>query len=165
MLATCLLVFGVLSRLFPHTANFTPVMALALFGGVYLKKQHAVLLVLLMMVVSDAVIGFHNIVFFTWGSVVLIALLGRSLRERKTPGAVLRSSVLSAVIFFLVTNFGAWLVMYPLNIEGFVRCYALAIPFFRSTLVSTCVYSVVLFGLYESTAFLIRKTRFAEVWL
>jgi len=165
MLAICLLVIGVLSRLLPHTANFTPVMALALFGGAYLKKKHAVLLVLLLMVLSDAVIGFHDIVFFTWGSVVLIALLGRALPENKAPGAVLVSSVLSAVIFFVVTNFGSWLVMYPLSFEGFVRCYALAVPFFRGTLLSTLVYSVVLFGLYESAAFFIRKTRFAQVWL
>jgi len=165
MLATCLLVLGVLSRLLPHTANFTPVMALALFGGAYLKKKHVVLLPLLLMVLSDAVIGFHSIVLFTWGSVILIALLGRSLRERKAPGAVLGHSVLSAVIFFAVTNFGAWLVMYPLTVEGFVRCFSLAIPFFRGTLLSTLAYSVVLFGLYEGAAAFIRKTRFAQVWL
>ena len=165
MLAMSLLVLGVLFRLIPHTANFTPVIALALFGGAYLKKRHAILLPLLLMVLSDAVIGFHGIVLFTWGSVILIALLGRSLNERRVPQAVLVRSVLSAVIFFVVTNFGSWLVMYPLTLEGFVRCYSLAVPFFRGTLLSTLFYSVVFFGLYESATFFIRKTRFAEVLL
>ena len=165
MLAMSLLVLGVLFRLIPHTANFSPVIALALFGGAYLKKRHAILLPLLLMVLSDAVIGFHDIVLFTWGSVVLIALVGRSLHGRKAPQAVLGRSVLSAVIFFAVTNFGSWLVMYPLTVEGLVRCYALAVPFFRGTLLSTVVFSVVLFGLYEGAAFFIRKTRFAEVLL
>ncbi len=165
MLAICLLVLGVLCRLLPHAENFTPVLALALFGGVYLDRKHAVWIPLLLMVFSDAVIGFHNIVAFTWGSVVLIALLGRSQRAHRTPAAVLKNSVLSAVIFFAVTNFGAWLVMYPLTLEGFVRCFTLAVPFFRGTLLSAVVFSAVLFGLYEGAAYFLRKTRYAQSWL
>ena len=39
MLAILLLAFGVISRLIVHLPNFTPVIALALFGGVYLKNS------------------------------------------------------------------------------------------------------------------------------
>ena len=39
MLAVLILVFGVVSRLIVHLPNFTPVIALALFGGVYLKNS------------------------------------------------------------------------------------------------------------------------------
>ena len=57
MLAVGLLVFGVISRLIIHLPNFTPMIALALFGGVYLKKRQAVILPVLMMVIADLFIG------------------------------------------------------------------------------------------------------------
>ena len=48
-----------------------------------------------------------------------------------------RSIFLANGIFYLVTNFGCWLLMYPLTFEGFINCYWLAIPFaFRALAVS-----------------------------
>ena len=38
MLAISLILVGILLRFIPHTANFTPVAAIALFAGVYLNK-------------------------------------------------------------------------------------------------------------------------------
>jgi hypothetical protein len=46
-----------------------------------------------------------------------------------------------------------------------VSCYTLAIPFFRTTVVSTLAYSVVLFGMYELIARRITGTRLAPVLL
>ena len=57
MLAAGILMLGVISRLIIHLPNFTPVIALALFGGVYLKKQQAVILPVLMMVIADLFLG------------------------------------------------------------------------------------------------------------
>ena len=117
------------------------------------------------MAVSDFMIGFHNIIFFTWGSVLLIAMIGLRLKERKKLSTVLGASLLSAVLFFVVTNFGSWLVMYPHTGNGLMQCYVAAIPFFRYTLFSTLGYGVVLFGLYEIIAAFVKNTRYAEILL
>ena len=166
MLAIALLIFGILARLLPHEHNFTPVTAIALFGGVYLSRRYAVILPLTLMVISDIFIGLHDTIFFTWGSVIVIALLGNWMKERKTPAIVLGTSIVSALLFFLITNFGAWLSdLYPHNFKGFIECYVMAIPFFRNTLVSSVIYSVVLFGSYELIASLVKKTRLAKALL
>lgn len=163
MLAILFLVIGVFSRLIVHAPNFTPVLALALFGGVYLKKEQAVWLPIALMVISDLFVGMHNMVALTWGSVLLISLLGYWQRERRSAGPILGMSLCSAVLFFVVTNFGAWIMMYPKTFAGLTQCYVLAIPFFRSTLVSTLVYSGVLFGLYEVVAHRVKETKFAWI--
>ena len=165
MLAIALLVIGVLSRLIYHTPNFTPILALALFGGVYLNRRYALLVPLLLMVVSDLLIGFHDIVFFTWGSILLISALGLGVRKQKNFTTILGARLVSASLFFVVTNFGVWLMKYPHTIHGLTQCYIAAIPFFRTSLFSTLAYSAVLFGVYEFLAVRLGQTRLREVWL
>ena len=140
MLAICLLVLGIFSRLIVHSWNFTPVIALALFGGVYLKKkQLAIMLPLALFAVTDMILGFHQMMFFTWGSVVLIAAMGLWVKKNKNLKTVLGGGLASAVLFYVVTNFGVWLVsgMYPHTWAGLSECFILAIPFFRGTLPMT----------------------------
>jgi hypothetical protein len=51
------------------------------------------------------------------------------VRQSPTPIRIVSGALTSAVLFFLITNFGAWLAFYPQTREGFVSCYTLAIPF------------------------------------
>ena len=149
MLAFLIIVFGFLSRVAVHTPNFTPILSLALFGGMYLKGRQPVWVPLSLMVLSDAFIGFHDTMFYTWGSILLVSLIGLYLREHKNWVNVLTASLLSSVLFFMVTNFGAFLSLYPHTWAGLQQCYILAIPFYRSNLVSTMAYSLVLFLFWE----------------
>ena len=103
MLALIIISFGIFSRVIVHTSNFTPILSLALFGGMYLKGRQAVLVPLALMVISDLIIGFHSMIFFTWGSIVLISIFGLWLKKRKNFLTVLGASFASAVIFFIVT--------------------------------------------------------------
>ena len=163
MLAIALLIIGIVSRFIFHAPNFTPVVALALFGGVYLKKEKALWMPLALMIISDLFLGIHNIMLFTWGSVLLISLLGRWKKDQRNITWIFGKSIAAAVLFFIVTNFGAWLVMYPRTLEGFIQCYTLAIPFFRSTLLSTVVYTGVAAGTYELIARRVKGTKLAWV--
>ncbi len=165
MLAVIILIVGVLTRFTDHAPNFTPTIALALFGGVYLPRQYALIVPLAFMMISDLFLGSHATMPFTWGSVLLISWFGLQLREQKNFPRVIGYSVMSAVLFFIVTNFGAWFQLYPLTKTGFVECYVAAIPFFRNTFVSTVVYSVVFFGLYEGVASRVKNTAWARVLL
>ncbi len=165
MLALGLLLIGVAARLLPHAPNFSPVIAIALFGGVYLRRSQALWLPLFLMIVTDLGLGLHATVPFTWGSVLLISLIGLWARNRSSLKMIFASSVVSAFLFFVVTNFGAWLAYYPQTREGFVSCYMLAIPFFRMTLLSTLAYTAVMFGVYELVARRVRSTQLATVLL
>lgn len=164
-LAFGLLLIGILARFLPHAPNFTPVLAVALFGGVYLRRSQALWLPLALMIISDIFIGFHATIPFTWGSILLCSVLGLWLRRNTTPVRILGGTLAGAVLFFIVTNFGSWLAFYPHTIQGLKECFILAVPFFRTTLVSTLAYSVLLFGLYELIARRITGTRLAPVLL
>ncbi|MDD3375193.1 MAG: hypothetical protein PHY73_05675 [Candidatus Omnitrophica bacterium] len=164
MLAFGLLIFGVAMRLFVHPANFTPVLALVLFGGVYLDKKYAMIFPVFLMMATDIILGAHSVMIFTWGSLLLISAIGLWLRNKKSAKNVIASSLVSAFVFFVITNFGVWLSgYYPLTLKGLSTCFMLAIPFFRMTLLSTIGYSIVFFGVYEILAKRIKQTRFAHV--
>jgi hypothetical protein len=165
VLALGLLLIGILARFLPHVPNFTPVIAIALFGGVYLRRSYALFLPLLLMVVTDLFLGTYPAIYFTWASVVLVSAIGFWVRGSMSRRRMLGGALASAVLFFLVTNFGCWLTEYPKTLEGFISCFTLAVPFFRMTLLSTLVYAVVLFGSFELMAAGLRKTRLAAVLL
>lgn len=149
MLALLIITFGFLSRVVAHTPNFSPILSLALFGGVYLKGRQAIWVPFCLMALSDAFIGFHDTMVYTWGSVLLISLMGLWLKNHKNWTNVISASLLSSLLFFVVTNFGAFLSFYPHTWAGLQQCYILAVPFYRSSLVSTMAYSLVFYAGYE----------------
>ncbi|HEX6742070.1 MAG TPA: DUF6580 family putative transport protein, partial [Sphingomicrobium sp.] len=85
---------------------------------------------------------------FVYFSVVAIVLIGRLLAKRRTVIRIGAAALASSILFFLVTNFGVWLVMnyYPKTLAGLGACYAAAIPFFQNTVASDLFFSTLLFG-------------------
>jgi len=166
MLAISLIIIGILLRFIPHTANFTPVAAIALFAGVYLNRKQALIVPLLLMVISDIFLGMHNVVVFTWGSFILVTLVGSWAKRHKTFKGVVSASLISSFLFYVITNFGVWAMgWYPQNAKGLLDCYILALPFLRQFTVSTLVYTAVFFGAYELIARRVRDTKLAKVLL
>ncbi|MBF0485427.1 MAG: hypothetical protein HQL16_02820 [Candidatus Omnitrophica bacterium] len=165
MLALGLLMVGVLARFLPHAPNFTPVIAIALFGSVYLKRSQAILLPLILMMVTDLFLGLYPSVMLTWAAIFCVSAIGLWVRQNKNVHRSLTGALWSAILFFIVSNFGCWLTDYPHTWAGFVSCYTLAVPFFRMTLVSTLLYAVLLFGGYEFLAQRVKATKLAEVLL
>tara|TARA_Y100000590_G_scaffold35363_1_gene38403 strand:+ start:1921 stop:2415 length:495 start_codon:yes stop_codon:yes gene_type:complete len=135
------------SRFIPHPPNFTSLIALsfyipAVFGFKY------IFILMLCFLITDLFIGFHSLTLFTWGSVILIGYLSKffinSFLSR------ISGAIISAFIFFLVTNFGVWILgSYGYTFNGLVMCYMLAIPFFGNTLVSTILFSLVIEGILK----------------
>lgn len=158
-LAIFLIIIAVLLRLIPHPANFAPIGAIALFGGTYLKKNQAIWLPLAAIAISDLFIGLHSVIAFTWGSYLLIALLGRWLRNHKNAINVVIATLAGSLLFFFVTNFGVWAItpLYAKNSQGLVECFVMAIPFFRNTLFSDLFFVGVLFGVYETMGIILRR--------
>ena len=137
------------SRLIPHPPNFTPIAAMALFGGASFASKRAALLVPLTgLCLSDLVLGFYSVTPVVYGSFALIVCLGFWLRRRQTVWRIAGATVAGAVLFFVLTNFGVWALdaLYPRTMTGLADCYVAATPFFRNTLLSDLLYSALLFG-------------------
>jgi hypothetical protein len=166
MLTLILIILGILLRFVPHTPNFTPVAAIALFGAAFLNKRYALIVPLALMIISDIFIGMHNTVAFTWGGFALIAILGMKLKKQKNAKAVLFSSLASSLLFYAVSNFGVWLMgWYPHNLKGLIDCYIMAIPFLRDFTLATIIYTFAFFGAYELVARLVKDTKYSRVLL
>ena len=152
IIVSSLLLLGLITRLVPHPWNATPVMAIALFGGTYLSRRWSIVLPWSIVALTDLVLGWHNTIPFTWGAMILTGILAWGLRDRATPARVLGGSLASSLLFFVVTNFGVWLVggLYPRTAAGLWQCYVAAIPFFRGTLLGDLVFTIVLFGGYAA---------------
>ena len=159
ILAVLMILAAAFSRLLPHPANVAPIAALALVGGVYLDKRYALLVPIAALLITDWIIGFYPILFFVYGSFVAIGFVGLWLKSHKKPLPVFGATLLSSVLFFVVTNFGVWMVgpeMYPKTWGGLMECYVAAIPFFRNTVLGDLVYTGVLFGVFELISHYVR---------
>ncbi len=158
-----LIFIAVLSRLLPHPPNFSPIEAVALFGGAYFAKRHWALLVpLVAMFASDLLLGVVNGGIYwsyfasagyllVYACIALSTLLGFGLRGKVTAGRVLSYSLAGSLLFFVVTNFGVWISdsMYPKTAAGLLATYVAGVPFFQWTVLGTLFYAAVLFGGFE----------------
>jgi hypothetical protein len=139
------IVIAVLMRVLPHIPNVTPVTAVALFSGAYFtNKKYAYIIPLLMMFLSDLFLGFSGITLFVYAAFLLVSYIGVSTKKM-----TITTILLSSLSFFVITNFGVWLMGYPKTISGFLECYTLAIPFFRNSLIGDFFYAGVLYFGFE----------------
>ena len=145
----CLGIFIALAvtRFIPHPPNFTSLIALsfyvpALFGVRYLP------IVIISFILTDVFIGFHNTIFFTWGSVIIVGLLSNFF-NRSIMFRIL--GVLTGVMFFyLITNFGVWLGgMYGFSFNGLITSYIMGLPFLGYNLISTFIFSALIESFYK----------------
>ena len=144
------------TRLIPHPWNFTPVLAIGIFSGFYFKNLYLGLFIIIFsMFIGDLYLGFHSTMFFTYISLIAAVVIGCLIKHFKL-SEILLGGLASSIIFFIITNFGAWLTleMYEKNLTGLFQSYVMAIPFFHNTLISTLLYLVVLKLLFN---FSVRK--------
>lgn len=163
IISITLVFLGVIFRLIPHLWNFAPVAAVALFAGVYLGKNYAIVLPVITMLIGDYFIGFYEwqLGLVVYGSYVIIGLMGLAIKKYKSVETVMAGGIVSSVIFFLATNWAVWQFSpwYAKNLEGLIQCYTLALPFFRNTLLGDLFYISVFFGAYEAVMLLRRQRK------
>ncbi len=140
-------------RLLPHLPNFTPIAAMALFGGAYFgKKKLAFIVPLIALFLSDIVLGFHSAMWAVYAGFVITGIIGVFVGKKVSVLSVFLGAIASSVLFFLITNFAVWITTsfaYPQTFSGLMLCYEMALPFFRNEILGTLVYSGILFGVYE----------------
>ena len=128
------------SRFVPHPPNFTSLLALSFYVPAILGRKFLPSL-LISFIITDFIIGFHNVVFFTWGSVILIGIISKFFL--KSIFSRLSGALMGAVIFFLFSNLGVWINgIYGYSLDGLILCYTMALPFFSYSLISTLIFSL-----------------------
>lgn len=149
-------------RVIPHWPNFTPMAAIALMGGAYVSDRRLVFIIpLAALLVSDlTTVLFVNSQWttisehFTSPATLLVYLcfiamtaIGLRLRKRQTFSNMAWAAIACSVLFFLVTNFGVWLVNeLPKDASGLMGTYVLGLPFFRNDLLGNLFYTFIFFG-------------------
>lgn len=159
-----IVVVAALSRLaLTEIPNFSPLGAMALFGGAYFSKRYlAVLIPLLALWISD--VALNNTIYaayyegFSWFgvpvvylSIIVIALMGTKLLKKIKVKNLFIASLLTSLVFFLITNLGSWWAIpaYSKDLVGIIAAYTAGLPFFLSTILSNLLFTAVLFGGYE----------------
>lgn len=149
-----LIAFALVGRLIPHPDNFTPMLAVALFGGAMLTGRMAYLVPLMAMLLSDLLMGNA----FTWMTPVIYGCfaaatgLGQWLGRNRTWARTAFATLAGSILFYAVTNFAVWATpagLYPHTLDGLIECYVMAVPFFRNELAGNFVWSATLFGLFD----------------
>ena len=149
LLIVLFLVVGIFMRIMPFAPNFTPLLSIALLSALYTKNRYFIILPILIMLLSDLMIGNHVTAFWVYTSLSIIFMLGYFVNASKY-FQILKYSILSALIFFVVSNFGVWITGgYPFDFNGLLSCYIAAIPFFKNTLLASLFYSSILYFIYD----------------
>ena len=141
--------------------NFNPIGAIALMGGIlFHKRTTAFLITIGALFLGDIILGlssptymdymFSTTFMFVYISFALMILIGTALKNRASVISVTIGSILSAILFFLVTNAGSWIALdYDKGISGLMSAYSAGVPFFRATLVSQLLFSLGIYIVYN----------------
>jgi hypothetical protein len=162
LIFACLLVaIGIAGRLFIHTPNVETVTVVTLLAGMLLGGTYAWAVPLVVVGLSDMVLGNDLILLYTWSAWVGIGLLSKVLRGAGksifTQTFMLTGAgVASTVIFYLWTNFGVWQMsgMYPHTGMGLLASYVMGLPFLKFQLLGNLmlvpVVSLVVLGAWKA---------------
>jgi hypothetical protein len=131
--------------------NFTPVEAIALFGGAYFADRRLAFIVPLgAMFIADTIIGLHGLIPVIYGCIAASVLLGFGLRNKVGVLRIAGYGIAGSLVFFVVVSFAEWLLGDTEYCRaGIVSCYVAAVPFLKNWLLGTLVWSGVLFGGFE----------------
>jgi len=139
-------------RLLPHLPNVSPVAAMALFGGAYFADRRTAFIVpFVALFLSDLILGLHNSMIFVYAGFALTVVIGFALKGRVGVTSTAFAVIASSVLFFVLTNFGAWMTsgLYAKSAQGLMQAFAAGIPFFQNSLLGNLVFAAIIFGGYH----------------
>jgi hypothetical protein len=144
-------------------SNFSPLGAMALFGGAYFNRQwKAFAFPLLMLFISDFILqqtvfkAYGNGILYSgwywvYGAFALMTLVGRWLLKNVTVRSFVLSTLVCVAIHWIITDIGVWYgsKIFLQNLNGYIDCLIVAIPYEWRFLTGTLVYGIIMFGVFE----------------
>lgn len=144
-----LIIFAAIGRAIPHPWSFTPLGGVSLFAGANLPLRQALLVPMVPLVIGDALIGFYDtrVLLAVYAGHLCAPFIGRWLIARRIRFTTVAGGVgLNAVVFYLISNFGAFIAFYEHSFAGLIACYIAGLPYLGVSLVGDSVYATALFG-------------------
>jgi len=160
-------IIAVFSRLLPHAPNFTPIEAIALFAGAFFMNRYVkfllpiVALYLVDLILNNTLLrGFYphetGIVWYSeymlWNFIAIIGIviIGKLLTKNISVLNIGLTAITASILFFTLSNIGVWISspLYVKDFQGLISCFVAALPFFRTSLLSTLAFSYILIGGY-----------------
>jgi hypothetical protein len=139
----------VICKWLPHTANYSPEIAMTVYLASRYSFLKAGILTLVVVEIADSGLSvLHGYPAFGLWSVVnaiilllIVAIFAHSWSKMRWFNCI--AKVFCASLFFwLLTNLGVWLSTeyYPMNVQGLILCYDMALPFLPAQLLSGVVF-------------------------
>ena len=134
-----------IAKWLPHTANYSPEIAMTVYFASRYRFIMASLLTLITVEIADLGLALlYHYPFWGWWSffnalslLCIIAIFAKSWVKIFIVDVF--SRVCSAALFYwILTNFGVWLSSgyYPVTLSGLMACYSMALPFLPAQLIS-----------------------------
>lgn len=150
ILSLSFIILGITTRTIFHLGpNIEFVTGVSLAAGFFINNQKLRLLIpMLIMLISDLIIGNSYIFLFTWSAFLIAPVLGNILKKQndKLEGNKFLKlfvisefgGVLFTIFFYLWTNFGVVITtdMYEKSLSGLAQSYVSALPFLTPQLLS-----------------------------
>jgi hypothetical protein len=152
-------------------SNFSPVGAMALFGGAYFAdKWKSYVFPLLTLFLGDVIMSqtiykayatgiLYEGWIWTYLGFAAMVLTGQLIIKKVRITSVVAASVIAAIVFWLLADFGTWTTAHNIDMttglpftkdaQGLVKCYIQGLPLVKNTILSNLVFSAIFFGLFE----------------
>ncbi|WP_148233514.1 DUF6580 family putative transport protein [Pseudopedobacter saltans] len=139
--------------------NFTPVGAIALFGGTYFKdKTRSFFVPLFILLLSDILLGYKytgtfnpyypgiELVYVSFGVMVYIG----SLIKKVSVSNVFLATIAAVFTHWILADIQPWLAgPYTKDFSGYINALVAAIPFEKNLLYGNIIFSALMYGAYE----------------
>jgi hypothetical protein len=144
-------------------SNFTPIGAMALFGGAYFTgKAKPFLFPLLSLFLSDVILSstayanfssglLYSGWYWTYGAFALMALAGKIIIKDVGVKSILLAVVVSTLIHWLISDIGGCLneKSFDATLTRYLQRLITAIPYELNFILATSVYAALMFGSFQ----------------
>lgn len=165
-----------LGRWMPHPPNFTPMIGALLFCAAFFSRHHLHFVVPIAgLWLSDLFL--NNVVYsayfegfvwfgqsFIWCAIAygIIALLAQRQTGSLQLGKLFGMTIGASVLFFLISNLGAWIgspALYSRDLTGLSAAMIAGLPFAVNSIAGDLFYTVGFFGIY----YIVNRSHFQRI--
>ncbi|RFM26607.1 DUF6580 family putative transport protein [Deminuibacter soli] len=152
---------GCFSKEISPLINFTPVGAMALFGGAcFTGNVKPFAFPLLTLFISDFILSYtiyapyrgdsllYTGWYWTYLAFALMTLTGKLMVTKLNGARIIGGILVCTLIHWIVSDISAWQMgtLYPKTFGGYIQCLIAAIPYEMRFLAGTAIYGAVMFG-------------------
>jgi len=158
LIANILIALVIASRFIPEIGLYTPVFAVLILTAMTFDSKY-IFIPFVGILLSDILLQYFSyyefsyifsaLFFLNYASYVLVYLAIYSFSRKDSLLSIGLNVLAAPTLFFILSNFVVWLTaggVYPYTISGLLYCYEMGLPFYRQHVVSTMIFTPILFA-------------------